>query len=184
MEQFLGDYNREIYGRAFTGKISLSQKSIALTLDHLEKEGILKSRKQGNIKYFHLNLENSEIKDILTSVELTRKINFLKKQRKLATIFKKDQRIVGIFGSYAKGSQKTNSDLDIFIIGKKIKDDYEQKGRTFDLKISIKYFTEKKFNDLLRKKNPLINEIIKSHILLFNTEKFVNLSWSNHYGLA
>jgi len=53
----LGDYNKEIYGRNIVNKVALSQKAIALTLDELEKEGILKSRKQGNIKYFKLNIQ-------------------------------------------------------------------------------------------------------------------------------
>ncbi len=183
LEQFLGNYTKEIYGRELVGKISLSQKAIALYLERLENEGILTSRKQGNMKYFHLNIQHSEIKDIILSIELVKKIHFLKKERKIATLLKQDKRIVGIFGSYAKGTYKKDSDIDLFIIGKKIKEDYEQMGKTFDLNISVKYFNEEQFKDLLKKKNPLCNEIIKNHITFFNTESFINLIWSNYYGL-
>jgi len=183
IEQFLGDYNREVYGRGFVGKIPLSQKSIALTLAKLEKEGVLKSKKQGNMKYFKLNLENSQIKDIIILAELTKKINFMKKNRKIASLFHKDDRIIGVFGSYARGTQKEDSDLDLFIIGKKIKQDYDKNGALFDVNVSVKYFTEKEFAKLISEDNPLCEEIINNHITIFNAEKFVNIAWRNHYGL-
>jgi len=182
LEKFLGDFNKEIYGREIIGKVSMSQKAIALALDRLEKEGILASRKSGNIKYFRLNLENSEIKDIIISSEIKRKIIFLKKNKKLANLLRYDTRMVGIFGSYAKGTQKEDSDIDMFIIGKREKEDYDKKGKLFDLEISIKYFSGKEFIKLIRNKNPLCNEIIENHIMLFNVEKFINILWEEKYG--
>ncbi len=183
IEQFLGNFNSEIYGRELVKKVSLSQKAIALTLDELERGNILVSRRQGNIKYFRLNLENIEIKDILISVEISNKITFLKKHRKLAHILKSDTRIVGIFGSYARGAQKRDSDIDLFIIGERRKDDYDKKGRLFDLAISIKYFSEREFIRLIKGKNNLCKEIIGSHIIISGTEKFVSIIWGNYYGL-
>jgi len=182
LEQYLSDFTKEIYGRELVGKVSLSQKAIALTLDELEKEGILISRKQGNIKYFKLNLENTEIKDIIALAEINRKIIFLKKQRKLAHVFNYDNRIVGIFGSYARGVQKESSDIDMFVIGEKRKRDYDREGKPYDLNISIKYFSEKEFLKLIRNKNTLCKEIIASHILLFNIEKFIAVIWREYYG--
>ena len=76
LKQYLGDYNKEIYGRNIVNKVALSQKAIALTLDELEKEGILKSRKQGNIKYFKLNIPNPNTKDLLSSAEMLNKTIF------------------------------------------------------------------------------------------------------------
>ncbi|MEK6868995.1 MAG: nucleotidyltransferase domain-containing protein [Nanoarchaeota archaeon] len=177
---FLGDYTREIYGRELVGKIQLSQKAIALALKELEKEGILTSRKRGNIKFFSLNLRNAEIKDVLLSLESAKKLLFLRKFPKIANIFKNDSRIVGIFGSYAKGTQKNSSDIDVFIIGNKIKDDYNDKGKDFDLNISIKYFSEARFARLLKGKNSLCREIIGSHIMIFGIEKFISMVWSGY----
>jgi len=182
LEKFLGNYTKEIYGRELVNKVSLSQKAIALALDELEKQGILKSRKQGNIKYFRLNLDNSEIKDIIISLEITRKIKFFEKHRKIANLFKQDDRIVGIFGSYAKGSEKKGSDFDLFIIGRKRKEDYDKKGAMFDLKVSPKYFSEKEFKTLIKSRNPLCKEIIAHHLLVFGVESFIELIWREFYG--
>jgi len=183
LNMFSGDYRKEIYGRELIGKVSISQKGIALTLKELEKEGILKSKKKGSIKFYSLNLKYSQIKETIAMAELDKKTQFYQKHRKIAHIFKDDERIVGLFGSYAKGTQKTGSDFDIFIIGKKKPKDYDRKGEEFDLEISIKYFTEKGFKELLNKKNSLINEIIKNHIIFFSTEKFINMIWREYYDL-
>ncbi|MEA2004184.1 MAG: nucleotidyltransferase domain-containing protein [archaeon] len=180
---FTGDYRKEIYGRELIGKVSISQKGIALTLKELEEEGILKSKKKGSIRFYSLNLKYSQIKEIIAIAELDKKTQFYQKHRAISHIFKDDERIVVLFGSYAKGTQKKESDLDIFIIGKKKAEDYDKKGEEFDLEINIKYFTEKEFKELLNKKNSLINEIIKNHIIFFNTEKFISMIWKEYYGL-
>ncbi|MFA6072820.1 MAG: nucleotidyltransferase domain-containing protein [Candidatus Woesearchaeota archaeon] len=185
LNQFLGDYNREIYGRELIGKVAISQKGIALALDGLEKEGILTSKKRGTMKFFRLNLQYVFIKDVLLISEVTRKMLFFEKQKVLANLFKDDERIVGLFGSYAIDAQKKESDIDIFIIGDK-KDkkdgDYSRLGKVYDLNISVKYFTIKEFNNLLNKKNNLLKEIVEKHILFFNAERFINLVWRNYYG--
>ena len=149
----------------------------------LENEGILKSRKKGNLKLYSLNLKYSQIKEIITITELYKKTKFYLKHRAIAHIFKKDERIVGIFGSYAKDTQKADSDFDVFIVGEKRPDDYNKKGEEYDLEINITYFTEKEFKELLNKKNNLTNEIIKNHVMIFNTEKFINTIWGEYYGL-
>lgn len=183
LKHFLGEYTKEIYGRQLIGKVPLSQKAIALTLEELEKEAILKARKQGNIKYYRLNMEYSEIKDSIIIGEYLRKKEFLAKHRTLAHLFKEDTRIVGIFGSYAKGTEKKDSDLDVFVIGKKIPEDYEKKGELFDIAVNIKYFSEKEWLELVKKRDNLWKEIISSHVLLFGIESFVKMIWKEYYGL-
>lgn len=176
------DYNKEVYGRQLAKKLPLSQKAIALSLDELEKEGILSSRAEGNMKYFRLNQKNTEIKEMLVIAELIKKINFMKKHRKLANVFRKDERIMGIFGSYAGGEEHRASDIDVFVIGNKIEDDYDKSGKLFDLKISMKYFSESEFKSLIKNKNLLCKEMIKNHVMLFGAEKFTNLVWREFYG--
>ena len=183
LELFTGDNNKEIYGRELIGKINLSQKGIALALEELEDKKILTSKKKGNIKLYSLNKRNPNIKDIIIIVEQFKKIVFLQKERVFTEIFKDDDRIVGIFGSYAKEKQKKDSDIDVFIIGNKKKEDYDNKGKIFDIDISVKYFKESEILSRLRKKDSLIREILSHHILLFNAEKFVTIAWREYYGL-
>ena len=182
LNEFTGDCNRRLYGRELVGKVSISQKNIALTLDELETEGILTSKKEGNMKFFSLNIRNPIVKDVIIQTELSKKIYFLKKHKKIEHILKGDNRIIGIFGSYARGKEKADSDIDLFVIGNKKEEDYDKKGKLLDLNISIKYFAEKEFIKLAKEKNSLIAEIIKSHIVLNNIESFTEISWRHFYG--
>ena len=90
--------------------------------------------------------------------------------------------MVAIFGSYAKGIEKETSDIDVFIIGSKEKNDYNDQGKIYDLNISIIYFSEREFKKLIKEKNELCKEIIKDHIIIFSIEKFVNIIWGDYYG--
>lgn len=182
LKQFLGNYAKEIYGRELVGRVKLSQKGIALALEELEEKSILKSRKEGNLKHYGLNIAYSEIKDIIALAELNRKIEFFAKNRKMAHTFKSDERVVGVFGSYAKNTQKEGSDLDLFIIGSKKEPDYPAEGKKLDLDISIKYFTKTEWIKMLKEKNSLCKEIINNHVLIFGIESFTGILWGNYYG--
>jgi len=179
--EFLDDYAKSVYGRQLVNKIDMSQKSISLELNRLEAENLLKSKKLGNIKNFYLNIKNPIVKNLIITAEISKKNEFLKDNPFIPLIFKQDSRIVGVFGSYANNSNDKESDLDVFIIGSKRKEDYNLLGESFDLNISIKYFSEKDFIKLM-KTNPLIKEIIRNHIILFNVESFVEMIWGDYYG--
>ena len=159
IQHFLSDYTREIHGRALVGKVAQSQKTIALALQELEKEGILTSRKQGTLKLYRLNPKNTEIKDILIQAELLRKIVFLKKHRTLAHLFLKDTRTVGIFGSYASGAEKEKSDIDLFIDCPKRDLELHRYEKGLHRKINIT------FGDIKRLNKEFLNSVINGVIL-------------------
>ena len=176
IKQFLGDYDRKIYGRELENKISISQKNIALTLDFLEKEGILSSKTSGNRRYFNLNKSNELVKKYIILAEIMNSIEFLKKNPKISHIFEKFQsqnNIICIFGSYAKGIQKKGSDLDLFIIGKIDEKKIKELGENYNIEISIKKGTKTDFLNSLKKRDPLMKEILKSHIIIKGYEEFV-----------
>lgn len=182
LKQFLPDYSGQLYGRELIGKVSMSPKNIALTLERLEKENILEVNKKGNMKFYGLNYKNPEVKDIIILTEITNKSYFLKKNRKIAHIFEDEDRVVGIFGSHAKGTQKKDSDVDVFFIGDKRNKDIEEKGKLYDLDVHVLYFSEKEFIKLIKEKNNLCKEIINNHVILFGIEKFVKIIWRDYYG--
>lgn len=171
---FLKSYNNEYYGRELAKKLKISQKNIALTLNDLEKEGILTSITKGNTKYFSLNKRNDLFKRYIHLAEVERSINFLKKHPKIAHIFKgKKEGIICIFGSYAKEEQRQNSDLDILLIGSKQEKEITKQAKQFNLDISIKKGSKNDFKSMLKNKNPLINEIIENHIIITGFEEFI-----------
>lgn len=74
-----------------------------------------------------------------------------------------------IFGSYAKGNYDDNSDIDLAIILKNLKNgfniqvDLMKIRRKFDTRIEPHPFDEKDFNS----SNPLVNEILNTGIKVF-----------------
>jgi len=71
-----------------------------------------------------------------------------------------------IFGSYAKGILKKDSDLDILIIGRCNEKEIEKIGKTYNLEISLKVYPK-------LEKDILIKEAMKSHIFIKNPELII-----------
>ncbi len=170
-EEFLKDFRGYITGSFIAKKKKLNQKTTSNFLKQLEKESILKSKTQGKNKLYFLNLDNKEIvKNFIISVEHLRTITFYKQNNLIKEIVENIQKhIVGtaiIFGSYAKNIQKKDSDLDILIIGRCDEKEISKISKMYNVEISLKIYSEFE-GDIL------IKEVIKDHILIKNTENFI-----------
>ena len=171
IEEFLGDYTVNLTGRFIAKNKKLNQKTVANYLLFLEKEGILKSKIQGKNKNYSLNLENKEItKNFILATEHLRTMEFYKKHLIIKEVCTKIiPNIKGsalIFGSYAKGIQKKDSDLDILIIGKCNEEQIEKIGKAYNLEINLKIYPK-------IEKDILITEAIKNHIFIRDQESIV-----------
>ncbi len=171
LEEFLTDYNKRLTGSFIAKKKQLNQKTVSNYLNKLEKEHILKSRTEGKNKLYFLNIDNKEIlKNFIIAVEHLRTISFYKKHVLIKEISEKIQPLIKgialIFGSYAKDTQKKDSDLDILIIGKCNEEEIDGISQTYNLQISLKIYSR-------LKKDILTKEAIKNHIILKNSEQLV-----------
>jgi predicted nucleotidyltransferase len=82
------------------------------------------------------------------------------------------QGIVIIFGSYAKGIQKEDSDLDLFIVGAYDKKKIKNTGKKYGIDINIKSYPLQLFEKEIHN-DILLKEIKKDHILIKDAEGFV-----------
>ena len=82
------------------------------------------------------------------------------------------QGIVIIFGSYAKGIQKGDSDLDLFIVGAYDEKMIKEAGHKYGLDINIKSYPMNIFEKEIRD-DILLKEVIENHILIKDAEGFV-----------
>jgi len=174
MKEFLKGYSRKIYGRELVGKVPLSQKNIALTLEELEKEGILKSSSSGNRRYYELNNLNSLLVENLLIFENMRKLSFFKKNKKTKDFFDKIKGdIVSVFGSYAKEKQTKSSDLDLFIVGKVDSLEIKKLGEVYGLEVQLFNVSFKEFSNMVRDKKDFFREVLENHILIRGEELFL-----------
>lgn len=174
LNELIRGKNGRIYGREIAKRYKLNQKTVANTLNRLEKEGILKYKTEGKNKYYFLNDFNPLIKEIVRIIEIEKKADFLKKHKSIVNLIRKIEQksegIVVLFGSYARGNEKKDSDLDLLLIGKA---DLEDLEKSYNKKLNVIKSTKEKFDG----ESPFIREVLKNHIVLKGVEEFVNLAW-------
>jgi len=144
-----------------------SHSTILRKINELAKENILDYRKEGKNNVFFIK-NNLKAKNYVYSAEIHKLNKVLKKHPELSIILEDIKKnflkgMIILFGSYAKGNSKSDSDIDIYLEtnNKKIKN----KIKEINSKLSIKTGD---FDD----KSLLIKEIIKNHIILRGLEDF------------
>ncbi len=119
MELFYNDKSAKIHLREIARKTKLYEPSTTRFLNTLEKEGFLRSEKDGNQKKYSVKL-NYKTYSIFELFDLKR-LNSLPSIRKNAIKYFLDDLqekpiIAFIFGSTAKGTFKKDSDIDVLLI--------------------------------------------------------------------
>lgn len=153
--------------RALAKELDINHMVIFRKLRELFKENVLDYDEEGKNKVYSLK-KTSEAKAYVFMTENYKLNKLLKKYSNLRKIIEKIQtnkriKLAVIFGSYAKDIAKRTSDIDIYIetTNKMIKHDLEMINSKTSIKIG-KY----------DKKNLLIKEIEKNHVIIKGVEEF------------
>jgi DNA-binding Lrp family transcriptional regulator len=171
---YLSDYTNEFYLREIARLSSIPLKTTQDILKQLEKEGIIIGKTSGKNKYFRLNLSNIKTKYVLIEAELYRTSHFLDKYPVFKTFLKEinSNAAILVFGSFADYSKTKSSDLDLLVIS-----DINLPNHLLPYKIHDIRMTEKSFLNSLEKKEAIMEEIRKKHIILNNHSFFINAWW-------
>ncbi|MFH1377051.1 MAG: nucleotidyltransferase domain-containing protein [Candidatus Woesearchaeota archaeon] len=158
---------RESHIRGLANNLDESHSTVFRKLNRLLEKNVVDFRKEGKNKVFYLK-DNIISKSYILKAELHKLIIFLSKHPELSVIFedilkKNDKDLIVLFGSYAKGIEKKNSDIDIYIETKdrNVKRNIESVNSRIRVKIG-------EFDT----KSLLIKEIIKNHIIIQGVEHF------------
>ncbi len=172
---FTNGFNKEYHIREVQRLLKISPRTAQLLLENLENKGIIESKARGKIKSYKLKI-NELSKRYIAFVEQYKSIAFMEKNLLVKEIIEKiNPFIKGIgvlFGSYAKGISNKDSDIDIFIVGNYEKEEIKNVSRDFGIEISIKCYPLKTFEKNIRK-DLLIKEVLKNHLIFKNTERFI-----------
>ncbi len=131
----------------------------------------------GKAKTVTLNSTNPIVKSYLAIASEEEKKEFLEKQptiKKIALEIESED-IVLLFGSYAKGTQRRGSDIDIIVINKKGEKSisFSKYETLFKLKINPLFLTMKEFRQMLEEKEENVGkQALQHHIMLNNPEAF------------
>jgi predicted nucleotidyltransferase len=157
--------NREYFVREVNRLTKLSPRTAQLILEDLEKKAVLEANTRGKIKLYKLK-ETFEAKLYLTLTENYKKITFFKTNPLIKEIIEKILPFIKgtalIFGSYAKGTNKQDSDLDLFIAGKCEEEKIDKISDVYGINISLKIYGRNAF----KQPDTLTKEVIDNHVLV------------------
>jgi predicted nucleotidyltransferase len=171
LEPFILDINQKITASQIAKNYNFNQKSVYLFMESLEKQSLFSIQRQGKNKLYFLNKDNKQlIKHFICSVEHLRTINFYSNNPDIKIIIEKIlphiNGIAIIFGSYANNTQNSDSDLDIFVIGKHNNKEIALISNYFNIEINIQ--SQKTF-----KSDTLMKEVMNNHIIIKGIDKYI-----------
>lgn len=163
LKLFFEDPTKEFHLRQLARLFKKNPVTIKNYLQEFVKLGILLCKKERKLELYSSNTENfyyKEYKKIYNRFKLIESglLDFLKKEFGLPLII--------IFGSYERGEDNRNSDVDIFILSEiKKKIDIENYEKKIDHPIQLHLMNKKEF-EKAKKDNPdLVNSIVNGSVL-------------------
>ncbi len=153
--------------RSISKQLGEAPTTVSRRLSALLKENVLDFQIEGKNKVFFLR-KNLQAKNYSFNAERYKLLKRLKKYPELDVIIedilkKCDEKLIVLFGSYAKETAKKDSDIDIYIETKKRKVKERIEDVHSDINVKIGAFDRESI---------LIKEIIKNHVILKGTEEF------------
>src|SRR5437763_269717 len=145
------------YVRELASILTVDPTNLSRELSRLEQEGLFTSRLRGNQKYFYLNCSYRLFNEVRSIVLKTAGI--------VPALRRAVSGIPGIkdaylYGSFAKGEQDTNSDIDVLIIGGPSSDELESAvrrlERLFQREVNYTLISEGELKKKLRRADPFI----------------------------
>ena len=157
----------KIHLRSIARKLEIHHSIIARKLKELINENVVDYNLEGKNKVFYIK-NNIQAKNYVYNAERYKLIKLCRKYPELTIIIEdilkiSREKMIILFGSYAKFSPKKESDIDLYIETKNSKVKEEINSINSKIKVKIGIFN---INDLL------ITVIIKNHIILRGVEEF------------
>lgn len=183
---FSNDYSKAIHVREIARNIQIDVKAVGIHLNRLEKTNVLSSTLRGRNKEHRLNLSNPVTMFYIILAEAFASINYLENNflvKKLTSeIANKIEGTIILFGSFARGEANEESDIDLFVISDKKADTeaVNEAGRFIGREINMKSTGKKQFLNGLMENDPLINEVVSSHIMIKGVDDLVEIMWRYH----
>ncbi len=173
---FSRNYAGEIHASEIARQLQIPQKTAARKLDVFSAQHLLNYKRLGKNKLFYIDLNKSTSFSLLHIMENYKEINFFIQYPQLSLLLGELSLLCSVilFGSYAKGKAKDNSDVDVILFARKSKkiDSLLQK---YHFNVQPHYVSFAQFRKQLYAGNPLAKEILKDHIFFGEKEKIIKL---------
>ncbi len=173
LNQFITSPEGRFYIRELERLIGEDYKSIVTELHNLESLGLLRSEKQGNLKYYSLDRNfflYPELKNIIFKTVGVKGIleQELKKIKGIMYAF--------IYGSYAKGTEGPRSDVDLMVIGdvevERVVGSLREPERSLQRKVNYVVFDLPEIQKRFKDKNDFVREVFEDEKVMLIGEEY------------
>ena len=169
---FFENEGNEYYLREMARITGVPATNIRRELKKLEEDKLFILNRRGNLLFYKLNKKHPLFKELKKILSQEIGIEF-----ELKTLFKnlKELDQAFIYGSYASRKNRTDSDIDIMIVGspnkEKIEDKIVELEKRYQKEINYQIITPGVFNKKKKEKNPFIIEILKKDKIILGGNK-------------
>ena len=137
-------------------------------LNSLVKEGIVVSRRKGNLRLFRINTDYPLFPEIRKIVEKTVGVEGL--LRRMVEGMDKVEKAF-IYGSYAKDSMRADSDIDLAVVGdggieSELIRELKKIEELVDREINYRLYSRKEFAEKTTAKDAFLLEILSDEIII------------------
>jgi predicted nucleotidyltransferase len=175
---FLLNPEKKYYPREIERILEQGLTPIRKELINLESFGLLKSKKEGNLKYYWADKDfiiYEELQKIILKTEGVIKelqVELSKLKNRVDYLF--------IYGSFASGKANSKSDIDLFIVGKidndKIISKIMESERILHREINYSLYEKKEFFEKIKNKDPFVMNVINQpKIMIVGKNDFESL---------
>jgi predicted nucleotidyltransferase len=170
---FYSHPDESFFVRQLASILNEDSTNLSRELSNLEKISILTSARQGNLKLFKANPQCPFFTELKGLILKTTGV-FGEIKSALKTLSGTEYAL--IFGSYARGEENAQSDIDLMIVGDVDIDSLDERMADLEKKLgrSINYLTfdSREFSQKKKKKDGFIMEVLKEKkIMLIGDEK-------------
>jgi predicted nucleotidyltransferase len=167
LKLFLTNPDRQFYTREIAKLTGEPLNAVRRELGYLEKAGLLRSHKEGNLKYFEVVKEFPLYPELKKIIYATIGIgdylsNRLKDSDSVELAF--------IYGSVAKDEETKKSDIDLFVVGEVEEEDLQQLvsdiEREIGREINYTLMTKREFDERIKRGEPFLKRIEKEKKLM------------------
>jgi len=160
LNYFFLNPEQELYVNEIERKLGLDKRNLIKKLRELEQDGILKSKEQGNLKYYSINCSYhlyDEYKKIIFKT--------LGLQKRLKDCLSRVGGVkqVYLFGSYANDQMGSHSDIDLLVVGEhkvlKLQSEINRLQQEIDREINIVNMSEQEFLERRKNKDDFLENI-------------------------
>ncbi|MCX5677524.1 MAG: nucleotidyltransferase domain-containing protein [Candidatus Omnitrophica bacterium] len=164
---FFTNPEKSLYVRELGVILDLDPGNLSRELRKMEQEGIFTSYAKGQIKFYSLDKRYPLFNDLKNIIFKTEGVEG--SMRQLVSEYPGIS-LAFIYGSYAKGKERSASDIDMVVVGSFPRDEFTHKLRALEAKLNreanFNSYTKAEFGKESKESGGFLNMVVRGKIVL------------------